>query len=294
MDCWYFLVIIKTNSTLKWPLRSLPMTVVAGVFPMIVPGCNRTYSHETAALHLHDYFGDVWIGPRRFQLQPGDITLSPGNVPSRYALTEGGQHLCIHFFSTSEMPGRNSIHLPLHSRLGPRTVAARERIWRVIDYVRQSGGKSHSPAGSAAAAALQELLLWLHLQGHRGATPRRVTLADEALAKLKKAIDASLGNPRLVGELADGVGLSSDYVARLFARRHGMTLQHYLLLRRMELARHLLLASDLLVSEVGNKVGIPDPQYFNKQFRRVVGQSPLAYRRQRASGNRFIRKSGNF
>jgi two-component system response regulator YesN len=88
----------------------------------------------------------------------------------------------------------------------------------------------------------------------------------------------------LIGDLAKGVGLSADYVARLFARRYGMTVQHYLLLRRVELARHLLISSDLRVSEIGREVGLPDPQYFNKQFRRVVGQSPVAFRELKANG----------
>jgi hypothetical protein len=93
---------------------------------------------------------------------------------------------------------------------------------------------------------------------------------------------------------AAGVGLSADYVARLFARRYGMTLQHYLLLRRVELARHLLVSSGLLVSEIGWQVGMPDPHYFNKQFRRVVGQGPLAFRRQQARRSRGRKSPGKF
>ena len=119
-------------------------------------------------------------------------------------------------------------------------------------------------------------------QSRRGKKPHRSSLVDEALAKLGQAIETSLAKPMLIGDLAAGVGLSADYVARLFARRYGMTLQHYLLLRRVELARHLLVSSNLLVSEIGGQVGMPDPQYFNKQFRRVVGLSPLAYRRRQA------------
>jgi transcriptional regulator GlxA family with amidase domain len=221
----------------------------------------------------------MWIGRRRFRLRPGDITLSPNLMASRYALAESGSHLCIHFFPPEGTLHTGRVQLPLHSRLGPRTVAARERFWRIIDHVRQSGNKPESPAGWAASASLQEFLLWLHLQNRRGAIPRRSSLVEEALAKLGAAIEASLAKPMLIGELAGHVGLSARYVARLFARRYGMALQHYLLLRRVELARHLLVSSDLSISGIGRRVGIPDPQYFNKQFRRVVGQSPLVYRR---------------
>jgi len=267
---------------LLWPLRYLPRLRNAGTFPMTVPGCNRVYQTPSVSLHLHEYPGDLWLDRHRYRLQPGDITLSPHNVPSRYALKGSGTHLCIHFFPpppNSRLPG---LRLPLHFRLGPQTVAARERIWRIIDHARQAGGKPDSPAACAASASMQELLLWLHAQSRHDVVPHRSSLMEEALEKLGQAIETSLAKPMLIAELAAGVGLSADYVARLFVKRYGMTLQHYLLLRRIELARHLLVSSDLLISEIGRRVGLPDPQYFNKQFRRVAGESPLAYRRQQA------------
>jgi AraC-like DNA-binding protein len=270
----------KTSISLCWPLRCLPIlqSQSAGVFPMQAPDCNRIYQHPTVALHLHDYVGDWWVGKRRFRLEPGDITISPLETPTRYLLPESGSHLCVHF---SPEKGPNLMQIPLHLRLGAQTVVARDRFWRVIDHMRQVGNETDSPARAAASAALQELLLWLGLQAQRGAAPRCDSRAEEALAKLSQTIERSLAKSMLIGELAAGVGLSADYVARLFVRRYGMTVQHYLLQRRIELARHLLISSNLLVSEIGRQVGLPDPQYFNKQFRRMVGQSPLAYRRQR-------------
>jgi AraC-like DNA-binding protein len=249
---------------------------------MTVPGCNRSYVSPTVALHLHEYPGDFWIGKKKYRLEPGDLTLSPPEVPSRYDLQESGSHLCLHFFPPATLPRSGSFRLPFHLRLGPQTAAARERIWRTIDHARQATDHADSSASCAASASLQELLLWLHGQCRRGAPPRRSSLMEEALEKLGRAIETSLAKPMLIAELAAGVGLSADYVARLFVKRYGMTLQRYLLLRRIELARHLLVSSDLLVSEIGRQVGMPDPQYFNKQFRRVAGESPLAYRRQQA------------
>lgn len=284
---------MKTGPSFRWPLRFLPELRATGTFPMTVPDCNRTYRGPTVALHLHDYAGTIWIGRARFRLQPGDITLSPPGLPSRYELNEGGTHLCIHFVSPRGSFRGERLRLPLHIRLGPQTATARERFWRTIDHARQAGGRADSPSGCAASASMQELLLWLHGQSRRGAAPRRSSLMEEALEKLGRALESSLGKPMLVAELAAGVGLSADYVARLFAKRYGMTLQRYLLLRRVELARHLLLSSDLLVSEIGRRVGMPDPHYFNKQFRRVAGVSPVAYRRQGgASGKSLRRKRG--
>ena len=267
-------------SPLLWPLRYLPPVLLGGTFPMNVPGCEGPYGGPIVALHLHDYSGNFWIARHRYRLQPGDITISPPEVPSRYALNESGTHLCLHFTPPAKSSRDSTLRLPLHLRLGPQTAAARERFWRTIDHARQAGGKTDSPSGCAASASLQELLLWLQVQNRQGKMPERTSLMEEAIQKLERAIETSLSKPMLIGELAAGVGLSSDYVARLFARRYGMNLQRYLLLRRIELARHLLVSSDLPVADIGHQIGIPDPQYFNKQFRRMAGQSPLAYRQQ--------------
>ncbi len=272
-----------TPDNVRWPLRAFPVCVQGGTFPMSVPGCNVAYWHSTLALHLHDYSGIMWIGTRRIALEPGDITLSPGGkIPSRYALKESGQHLCLHI----ARPGAKgaAMQFPIHLRLGPAVAEARERIWRVIDHHRLAGRRANSPAACAAAAALQELFLWLQMKREQATGPHRGSHVDEALRKLEQAIEASLTKPMLLGDLAAGVGLSTDYVARAFARRYGMRLQHYLLLRRVELARHLLVSSDLPVSEIGRRAGLPDPQYFNKQFRRIVNVSPLAYRTRHAAG----------
>ena len=53
-------------------------------------------------------------------------------------------------------------------------------------------------------------------------------------------------------------------------------------------ARYLLESTDLPVAAVGVRVGVPDPQYFNKLVRRFLGQSPSSIReeprRSRAPG----------
>ncbi len=251
---------------------------------MTVPACNRAYHHLTLALHLHEYAGTVRMGGTTLRLQPGDITLTPPATESRYALRESGAHLCIHF-APARIRGRTAaIRLPFHRRPGPREAAARERFWRVIDYVRQAGDDAGSTAAAAASASLQELLLWLRLQGNSKRSAWRHGRADEAFARLRGLVDASLAKEMSVPGLARQVGLSADYLSVLFRRRHGMGIPRYVLLRRIELARHLLRSTTLPVRDVGQQCGIPDPQYFNKRFRRVVGESPSQYRWQGGRG----------
>ena len=48
---------------------------------------------------------------------------------------------------------------------------------------------------------------------------------------------------------------------------------------RMQEACRLLAQSGLSVEEIGRRVGIFDPSYFWRSFRRETGYSPSAYRR---------------
>ena len=57
-----------------------------------------------------------------------------------------------------------------------------------------------------------------------------------------------------------------------------MTIPHRLIARRVEHARYLLESTDLPIWRVAERVGIPDPQHFNKTVRRLTGTSPSAIR----------------
>jgi AraC-like DNA-binding protein len=134
-----------------------------------------------------------------------------------------------------------------------------------------------------ASAAFLELLLQLAAFAREKPARPSARASDRALLRARALIEERLSSPLSVPELAAEVGLSQNYLARLFRRDSGMTLQGYLNSRRMEEARHLLENTDLPVKSVAARVGYSDAQYFNKQFRRSSGLSPTAYRQQAPS-----------
>jgi AraC-like DNA-binding protein len=72
---------------------------------------------------------------------------------------------------------------------------------------------------------------------------------------------------------------SPSAVGRLFQRHLRMTTVTFIARTKMEFAQQLLSTSVLPVSEVGRRVGIEDPYYFSKLFRKTVGVSPLEHRK---------------
>lgn len=73
------------------------------------------------------------------------------------------------------------------------------------------------------------------------------------------------------------VHLSKNYFANLFKKEVGESFLEYLTRVRIDNAKRLL-RQELKTGDVGNLVGIPDPKYFSKVFKKIAGLSPSEYR----------------
>ena len=262
-------------TTVLWPTGELPVLRTAGEFPHEDRDFARQYGPAPYhALHLYDVAGAIRLGARELRFQRGDITLTPARVPSRYDLDRPGAHLCVHFLPPAQPPRGARVALPLHLSMAGRVELARDKL-RWIAYL--WGDAARSPlARAGASAALLELLLWLAASvevEERLAGPRALAAVERAAHIL-----STQTGPLDVAHLAAQVELSRNYLARAFRARYGVTMARFLLRRRMAVAAHLLETTDLPVAQVGQRVGVDDPHYFNKQFRRAVGQSPSAFR----------------
>lgn len=265
-------------ATFAWPAATVPAIRVAGRFPLNDRGYATTYLGGTHALHLHSYEGVIRIGAERFALRDGDLTISPAGIPSAYDLREPGHHWCVHFFPANNNEGVQ-VPLALHLVLQGAASYVRERLMN-ISRLHARGSAAESPdalADATAAIALQDLLLWCAARFQaQSAAPG--TEAAAVIERVAAIIDARFQQPISVRRIAREVGKSQNYVARRFRERFGMTILQYALTRRIAHARFLLESTDLPIRQIAERVGIDDPQYFNKQIRRRLGNNPSAVR----------------
>ncbi|MER8447661.1 AraC family transcriptional regulator [Mesorhizobium sp. M1066] len=100
--------------------------------------------------------------------------------------------------------------------------------------------------------------------------------------RLKRAleyIDANLAEPITLGDLAAVTGLSSMHFAAQFRISTGIRPHEYLLRRRIERARDLLLQHDLSIADIALSVGFQTQSHFTTVFKRFVGDAPHQWRR---------------
>ncbi|PYR76356.1 MAG: hypothetical protein DMF86_12610 [Acidobacteria bacterium] len=94
-----------------------------------------------------------------------------------------------------------------------------------------------------------------------------------------RSMTERMAEPLRMPGLADDVRLSPSRLSHLFIRETGVSPVRYLRMVRLGRAARLLDETVLSVKEVMVVVGCTDPSHFSRDFRRLHGAGPRAYRR---------------
>lgn len=101
------------------------------------------------------------------------------------------------------------------------------------------------------------------------------TLVDRALAFMDARFTESLS----VEDIAAQVGLSASHFTKYFRQQTGYSPHEYMVLRRIDHAKELLLSTDQTISQIAYASGYNSEENFIRSFKKKVGTSPTLFRR---------------
>jgi AraC-like DNA-binding protein len=107
------------------------------------------------------------------------------------------------------------------------------------------------------------------------------TLPAHTSGLVKQAVAYLHGNymrPISRWEIAEAVGVSEDYLSRVFSRELNISPWDYLNRYRVLQSKQLLLHTTDSVGAIASQVGFKDQAYFRRVFHKVTGMSPQAFR----------------
>ena len=120
-----------------------------------------------------------------------------------------------------------------------------------------------------------------YVEPRSGPRASQESAQEATVAAAVRYLDAHFAGPLRVEQVAASVFLSPDRFTEVFARTMGRTPRDYIRHLRVERARHLLQATGLSVSEVGQAAGFGEAAYFTRVFRTATGLTPRDFRRQK-------------
>jgi len=250
---------------------------------------------NTVEVHHHDFYEvyyllsgavEYWVDGRIIRMQKGDLLLinpmelhrpiveAGTQVYERIVLWINKEYLENLHRETMDLSRCFDTGLPNHTHL-IRPAAAEGSVvtGRLGEMVREY--YSHEPGGYVSACGLfLQFMVQLNRMAGADVSGQEETQQMSALVqKVLRYIGDDPGRPMTLDSIAAAFFVSKYYLSHAFSREVGVSIYRYILLRRLLLARQLLIAGEP-AGQVCRSCGFSDYTSFYRAFKSEYGISP--------------------
>lgn len=85
--------------------------------------------------------------------------------------------------------------------------------------------------------------------------------------------------------ISEKLGYDYTYLSNLFSEVKGITLQHYIIMHRIEKVKELLLYDELNLTEISYRLQYSSVAHLSNQFKKVTGLTPSFYKQMKKKRN---------
>lgn len=263
----------------------------------------RTERHSATSLHSHEFTELVVIMNGRgrhvldgetYPIETGDVFVIRGDMVHGYKDTEkmglfnilySPRRLKLPMADLGNVPGYHAL-FRIEPRMRKRE-AARNRFRlsvdqlaeteRLIAVLEQELGARRPGYRFLSIGHLMNLVGYVARCCSQTQTREQRPLMQ--MGRLLSYMEENYQETVTVKQLTEVAGMSESTLMRSFRRLMGRSPLDYMIRLRISRACDLLQRGDMRVTEVAFECGFNDSNYFSRQFRRVMSQTPRQYRR---------------
>lgn len=225
---------------------------------------NKDYSRiiEPPALAVHTSLSDYDLYAYENQTQ-SHITVG---IEADYSICEVDEHAAKLRCSEEE----NVVFLPDILSLEQRERDTLVRKIQKIAYLRNSPSPGSKKKATGEWFDLcAEIEKMRPLSAIDGLRPSAVLYAEKACDYIASHISEKI----TVAQIADKLGVSAGYAQNTFKKVTGESIIEYVNRRKIETAIEMLRSNKLKMKDIALNLGIDDPAYFSRLFKKVAGVS---------------------
>lgn len=237
--------------------------------------------------HSHDFTELIFVseGSGRFEslgnqypVKTGDFIICGKNVVHSEYIFESSNSLIYHVgISTASLYGKNNNELIDEPFRLIHTQNESYAIIKAYMYALKDEVENCRPSSKLMADDILWLLTITVLRLAVG-NADLLYIKNKPFFDAKEYFDKNFLTITNIEEVCEHLSINKYYLTHIFKEQLGMPPVRYLQYKRMEKAKTLILQG-VPLSEAAIKCGYQDTSYFCKVFKRIVGLSPLQYRR---------------
>lgn len=138
----------------------------------------------------------------------------------------------------------------------------------------------------AVSMLIKQILLLLLRNDHRKVLVEQDDFDRIRLKPVLDYVESRLTNRIQVEEVCKIANMSYYYFVKFFKKTIGMSFTEYVNYRKIKWAERILLTRDLSISDVGERIGMPNMAHFYKMFKKYNDCSPKQFQRKMLEWNR--------
>ena len=232
--------------------------------------------------------------PITTRLSPRLHGMIPAGVSSDWHVAGSPQVLLVYIRKSiverlaADVFGRDPERLEIIPGLGFRDALLEQLVLAVLSELRNE--KSSNPVYvDTLANAIAIQLLKQHNSKHIGTFNDRLYESGElSQYHLNRVIDyiaATLDSELTIEKLASIASMNPIYFARVFKKRLGIAPHQFILSKRIERAKELLVYSDTPIVDIALATGFSSQSHLSSVFKQVVGTTPKNFRSPKVEQN---------
>ncbi|RJX37890.1 AraC family transcriptional regulator [Paenibacillus pinisoli] len=250
---------------------------------------NWHYHKQLELLLIMEGQLDVYLEEDSYHLEPGEVIIIGDSELHRDRSSKVLDYIVLQFdleqfFDHSSIPYMryfSETHTPLskanyifreNEELKKRTAACIEGILEEV--------KRKDTGYELAVSILIKQILLLLLRGDT----RKMLVEQDNFEKIRLKpvldyVENHLNDRIQVEEVCKIANMSYYYFVKYFKKTIGLSFTEYVNYRKVKWAERILLTKDLSISEVGEKIGMPNMAHFYKMFKKYNDCSPKQFQR---------------
>jgi AraC family transcriptional regulator len=221
---------------------------------------------------------------RQGHLGTGSLTILPAGAPSAWHLEAEGEVRHIHLYlpplfieQVASEAGIYPDTVKLHHAIGVYDPQIETLALSFLSELRSNG-----LGGRLYTESLANLLVISLLRNHSSArqpeVPKQGGLDGKTLRAVLAYIEDHLAEDLTLVGIAASVNLSPYHFARLFKESTGFSPHQYVIRRRVERAKVLLVTKNWTLTAIAHAVGFASESHLAQHFKRITGVSPRHFR----------------
>ncbi len=214
----------------------------------------------------------------------GDIDIIPTQTPARWEMLDGNDTALLLILPRNMLEsavcetGRDPARVEIRNRFQVRDPEL-ETVCRAVQREMESGYRSGRLYLDGLALAAASRLLACHSSLAPAETPRIEGLSGSRLKKVLAFIEEQLAEDLSLEQIAGAAGLGTSHLKTQFRKAMGTPVHQYVIQRRVERARTLLMREELSMAAVAQGAGFAHQSHMARHMRRVLGYAPLEMKR---------------